>query len=96
MAHSFEAPMALTSVAPDVSASLAAVVHACLEKAPSARPAMADVAASLERERGETSALVVSRSLLRTLSDDASHTRPRLGTEAVTRDARGPAVEDAM
>jgi hypothetical protein len=89
MAHAFEAPIPLSSVRADTGASLAAVVHACLEKSPSARPAMADVAAVLERERGESSALEVSRRLLALFAQDTSRTRPRVGPEAVTHDARG-------
>jgi hypothetical protein len=50
---------------------------------------MADVAAVLERERGESSALEVSRRLLALFAQDTSRTRPRVGPEAVTHDARG-------
>jgi hypothetical protein len=74
MAHAFEAPLPLTSSRPEASASLAAIVHACLEKSPSARPAMAEVAASLDRERGATTALDVSRRLLGLVSHETSAT----------------------
>jgi serine/threonine-protein kinase len=90
MAHAFEAPIPLSSVRADTGASLAAVVHACLEKSPSARPAMADVAAVLECRAAS------SPSSPRTPRARARASAPRLSPTTHEAARPGDAFEDRV
>lgn len=94
MAHAFEEAIPIGSLQREVSPSLARLIHACLAKSPSARPAMGRVAEVLEEERGTAVALEVSRALLDDVQASPSQTGP-LGPEAVTRDARGASYDEA-